>query len=276
MITDSKGTLLINSDKYNDHVYDYHLGVYTFLETNFDKKLKDYLKKLKQFRELRNERLKDPTIYDQLPHIKGNQWNARKRDLKQIEKLLKETKNLDILEIGAWNGWLSNRLSKMGHNVTAIDYFMDEYDGLAAKKHYIDNNWTAIQMDVDEIDVIKKKMDLIVFNNNFSYLSDPFTILKKAKALLKDEGMIFILGLAFFSETTHINNHFSKLIVKYKEQYGLDLFVKPCKMYFTESDKTLFKKSGIQLKWFPWFLKSQISSFFYKNKPAFFFGLYKK
>ena len=43
---------------------------------------------------------------------------------------------LDILDIGAGNGWLSNRLAQKGHRPVAVDIFTDGLDGLGAARHY--------------------------------------------------------------------------------------------------------------------------------------------
>src|SRR6267378_6158682 len=43
---------------------------------------------------------------------------------------------LRILDLGAGNGWLSNRLAQRGHSVTAIDLSDDPFDGLGAGRHY--------------------------------------------------------------------------------------------------------------------------------------------
>src|SRR5205823_5411746 len=44
-------------------------------------------------------------------------------------------RRLKILDLGAGNGWLANRLTQRGHSVTAIDLLDDALDGLGAARH---------------------------------------------------------------------------------------------------------------------------------------------
>ena len=75
---------------------------------------------------------------------------------------------LKILDLGAWNGWLSNQLSSDGHElVTAIDYFLHERDGLAAKKYY-PNEFLAIQMDLEDLSILPYNYDIIIINRGFT------------------------------------------------------------------------------------------------------------
>ena len=45
-------------------------------------------------------------------------------------------RNLNILDLGAGNGWMSYRLALRGHLPVAVDLLSSELDGLAAATHY--------------------------------------------------------------------------------------------------------------------------------------------
>src|SRR5438094_2355426 len=66
----------------------------------------------------------------------ADQWRIRARTYRYFESKLLPRKSVDILDLGAGNGWMSYRLSLRGHRPVAVDIFVDERDGLAAARHY--------------------------------------------------------------------------------------------------------------------------------------------
>ncbi len=59
---------------------------------------------------------------------------SRRGVLAEIEKEI--GRPLDILDLGAGNGWMSYRLSLREHKPVALDIFSDSGDGLRSTRHY--------------------------------------------------------------------------------------------------------------------------------------------
>src|SRR5206468_10737021 len=57
---------------------------------------------------------------------------------------------MDVLDLGAGNGWLCHRLSRLGHRCTAVDLLDDADDGLGALAHYPTAS-TRVQADFDRL-----------------------------------------------------------------------------------------------------------------------------
>ncbi len=89
----------------------------------------------------------------------------------------------------------------MGHKVTAVDFFNDAYDGLAAKKHY-PANWKTIQMDLDDLSVLDFQYELIIINRCLQYFADPVSYVRAAQAKLSPTGMMILTGLQFLRDPT--------------------------------------------------------------------------
>src|ERR1700733_1609610 len=70
---------------------------------------------------------------------------------------------LDVLDLGAGNCWLSNRLSGRGHRVVAVDIFDDERDGLRAAHHY-PTVFRVLESSFDDLPLRSCGFDLAIFN----------------------------------------------------------------------------------------------------------------
>ena len=84
-------------------------------------------------------------------------------------------RSLDILDIGAGNGWLSYRLTLRGHRCAAVDLLDNHWDGLGAAHHYLSNLTTpfaVLQAEMDRLPFADSQFDLVIFNASFHYSTD--------------------------------------------------------------------------------------------------------
>ena len=132
-----------------------------------------------------------------------------------------------MLEIGAWNHWLTNRLNKDGHQLTAIDYFIDQFDGLGAKTHYKSNEWLSIQLNLERLDIIDETFDIIIVNRAIIYFKDPLSVLKALKEKLKPNGQIIITGLIYDRYPGKFMTRFNALNEEFEIKEGFSLAIKP-------------------------------------------------
>ncbi len=259
----------------NGHHFSQKEGILSLFSQKEAERAAVFLEKFQAFREKSGLRITEESLYPQLPFVQnglaGTSWKARAFDLKYIFSQLEKNKSLEILEIGAWNGWLSHQLAEAGHDVTAIDIFMDKYDGLAAMQFY-PQTWNCLQMDIEEVDkLISAKFDLIILNWGAAYISDLPLYVDKLKTMLKEKGKIIFIGIAVYLNPTQKATEIAAFNAVYKAEYGTDLFFKPCKGYLTWEDKKKLEKKGVKLKLYP-FWRSQLRALLMRKGAVAFYG----
>ena len=108
---------------------------------------------------------------------------------------------LKILDLGAGNGWLANRLAQRGHSVTAIDLLDDPLDGLGASRHF-GAAFAAVLAEFDRLPVNDDVIDLAVFNAAFHYSTNYATTLKETLRTLHPHGTLVILDSPMYRDPT--------------------------------------------------------------------------
>ncbi|HRQ22820.1 MAG TPA: methyltransferase domain-containing protein, partial [Anaerolineales bacterium] len=93
-------------------------------------------------------------------------WKIRAASFLALTGLLKAESN--VLDVGAGNGWLSNRLSSLGHHVWAVDLLVNPEDGLGAWTFY-ETKFTPIQAEFVHLPFAEQSVDAIIFNASFHY-----------------------------------------------------------------------------------------------------------
>jgi SAM-dependent methyltransferase len=125
-------------------------------------------------------------------------WRIRSRSFNVlVNKVLTRLQNplersLKILDLGAGNGWLSNRLSAQGDRVIAVDLLVNEQDGLGAWKYY-EHGFVPLQAQFDHLPVMDRFADAVIFNASLHYTEDYARTLKEALRVLSNEGWIVIM-----------------------------------------------------------------------------------
>lgn len=189
----------------NGHAYVWRDGVLVLLSAAFGRRLQAFLDPFAAYRAQEGARLLDPAQYPLLPAgpaVAANfQWNIRRADLHLVQRLLPAARPRHILEVGAWNGWLTHHLALAGHHVTAVDYFDDVYDGLRAHKHYAET-WTSIQMDLEDLSLLAASFEVVILNHCLAFFTDPLASVAQARACLAPTGRLLMIGLAFFRDPT--------------------------------------------------------------------------
>jgi SAM-dependent methyltransferase len=114
--------------------------------------------------------------------------------LRHVVKPLAQARQrpLQLLDLGAGNGWLSYRLAQQGHQVAAVDLLLNERDGLGAHRHY-EVAFTAVQASFDHLPFAPDQADLIVFNGSLHYASSAEHTLSQALPLLRPRGRLVIM-----------------------------------------------------------------------------------
>ncbi len=249
-------------------------GIYNLISIEESEKVDYFLKSFENYRDLNKLKITNTKFYEGLPFsISTSPWLERQKDVKFISKIIEGKTNLKILDVGAWNGWLSNYLTKKSHRLVALDLFTDSYDGLGAHKHY-KSKYISIQVYPDEIFRIKDAFDLIIFNRNWAFFQNPQKVFEDAKRILSPNGTILFTGLAFYQNPIIAKKQLEKTNKNFKKSYGIPLLYKNSKGYLTLKDKLFFEKNNALL-----FLDNPIKNFvklLFPKKPKIYYATYTK
>lgn len=145
--------------------------------------------------------------YRDLTGANQAQWAIRARTFRYLERKILPTLEagrgpLDILDLGAGNGWLSYRLALRGHRPVAVDLMTDSRDGLSAAQHfssYLDLLFPCFQAELDILPFGDSQFDVAVFNASFHYSEDYQRTLGEALRCVKPGGAIVVADTAWYS-----------------------------------------------------------------------------
>jgi SAM-dependent methyltransferase/uncharacterized protein YbaR (Trm112 family) len=106
---------------------------------------------------------------------------------------------LAILDVGAGNGWLANRLAGAGHQVAAVDLLTNTTDGLGAHIHY-ETAFLAVQAEFDRLPFEASTADLVVFNGSLHYAAAYEETLGEALRVLRPQGQLAIMDSPLYHD----------------------------------------------------------------------------
>jgi len=115
------------------------------------------------------------------------------------EDMARHSENARILDLGAGNCWLSNRLSAKGLDVAAIDLSINIRDGLGAHIHY-DEDFVPVQADFNALPFDRGQFQLAIFNASFHYAVNFERALNEVKRVLQDDGQVVILDSPLYHD----------------------------------------------------------------------------
>jgi SAM-dependent methyltransferase len=179
------------------HRYTVDAGVLRLIEPGLEMRLRQLEDALRQDRQGNSKRIQDTSEFSKLPHARANtdtEWRLRDEDVRIIRRSLGSERRLSVLDLGAWNCWLSNQLATLGHDVIAADYFGDSFDGLGAIRHY-GSEFSAIQIDLSDLSVLDRLFDVVVINHGLAFFADPIAHVRNALSKVRQNGLLVVLGL---------------------------------------------------------------------------------
>lgn len=135
-------------------------------------------------------------------NINYSEWKTRKETANRFINYLR-TKNqkLTILDIGCGNGWFSNKINELKHNVIGLDINMQELE--QANRVFNQNSKNNIQFvyaSVFQSNIpFSNKFDIITLNASVQYFPDFKLLMSNLKLFLKPNGEIHILDSPFYN-----------------------------------------------------------------------------
>src|SRR5579859_6917079 len=216
-------------------------GLYRFLLPERWDELQPFLEQYRQVRQQDGYRTRTPADYNSLPwldarHPDAGIWQVRAQSFAYVRRLRPATKRdgLLILDLGAGNGWLSNRLSALGQRCVAVDCLDDAEDGLGAYKHY-STVFARVQADFDDLPFAPAQFDLVVFNASLHYAPDVLKTLRHACRVLAAHGRLVVMD----SPTFRSNESGRQMLIEQQQQFrarfGLSDILQPGVGYLTKA-----------------------------------------
>lgn len=136
------------------------------------------------------------------------------------------------LDLGAGNGWLSNRMAEAGHEVHAVDILDNDLDGLGATRHYR-TSFTPVQASFDQLPYGDKVFDLIVFNASFHYSVDYARTLEHVLAKLVPGGVIAVLDTPVYRKRESGLRMVEEREARFLQRYGTPSRALPMQNFLT-------------------------------------------
>ena len=182
-------------------------GIYRFLLPERQQALAPFLELYRRVRDHDGYRSQRGAYYCALPEVPADDPQAATWRLRAatFAAMLRQARfaptparsGLDVLDLGAGNGWLSNRLSALGHQCVAVDLLDDSGDGLGAAQHYT-THFTRLQADFDRLPLRPAQFDRVVYNGALHYSAELEFSLRHGLSMLRPGGLLAILDSPTF------------------------------------------------------------------------------
>lgn len=258
------------------HAFGCEDGVVRLFSAAFASRFLPFQQQFDQYRATHDLTIRQPAAYPDLPYGEATrgqfEWRLRQYDLALIRRLLARRPGPQrVLEVGAWNGWLTHWLAADGHQVTAVDYFDNEFDGLRAMKHY-GERWQAVQMDLEDLAALPAYFDVVILNRCLQFFTNPLAAVAQSQARLAAGGILLLAGLAFMRDTAAAAQRAADFRAHLQAQ-GITYF-KRFKGYLDFGDYAALQEAGVRLRWQGRLLPANLKSWLQASRPRYYYGLW--
>ena len=179
-----------------------------------------------------------------------------------------------LLDLGAGNGWLSNRLSAQGDRVVAVDVLVNEQDGLGAWKYY-EHSFIPVQAQFDHLPIMDRFADAVIFNASFHYSEVYVKTLKEALRIISREGLIIIMDSPVYRRAGSGERMVEERQAQFKEKFGFASDNLQSENYLMYARlKELAQQLNLKWKFITpfyglnWMVRPLISALFRRREPA--------
>lgn len=200
----------------------------------------------------------DPRELPEMPHLGARRgdpaWRQRLADLLVVRGVLAVgygRRRLRVLEIGAWNHWLTAHLSAWGHEVVAMDTFVDSVDGLGARRWHQRPRWLSVQLDLRDVRPLGQGWDVVILNRCLQFTDRPARWLRQVPALLAPGGAAVLLGLNFFARPAAKIRATAALQSAFRGATGRSLFLHPTRGWLGRVDAAGMARLGVRMWPYP-------------------------
>lgn len=209
-------------------------GIWKGLPQQREAYFKRFISEYQTVRAAEGRGSEDPEYYLALPYrdLSGrnvSQWAIRARTFRYIEhKVLPPIEAIhpaamEVLDLGADNGWMSYRLALRGHRPAAVDLLINDHDGLGAAVHFqqsLPALFPRFQAELEHLPFADHQFDLAIFNASFHYSEDYERTLREAFRCLRPGGAVIIADTAWYRRDESGQKMLSERRHAFLAQYG--------------------------------------------------------
>jgi SAM-dependent methyltransferase len=168
------------------------------------------------------------TYYRMLPLVAASdphagEWRIRRESFGTLERQVLgrlAASAARVLDLGAGNCWLSNRLAALGVRPVAVDRLDDDVDGLRACRHYR-VPFAVVQADFDALPFPADSFDAIIFNASLHYAPDPVRSLGEARRVLAPGGVVAVMDSPIFTNVEDGEQMLEEQRDRFRTEYGI-------------------------------------------------------
>ena len=166
----------------------------------------------------------DESYYRTFPYHASSDWKIRATSFNAFVKQViipfeKNKRPLQILDLGAGNGWLSNQLASRGHSVAAIDLTINNFDGLGCHRFY-DSTFLPTQAEFDYLPFPDKSVDIVLFNASLHYSVNYEQTLFEAQRVLDMGGKLVVLDSPVYRDAGSGRSMVREREEQFTKRYG--------------------------------------------------------
>jgi SAM-dependent methyltransferase/uncharacterized C2H2 Zn-finger protein len=228
-------------------VLDHQRGILLALPPERQEHYKRFLTEYQIVRAAEGRGSKDAAYYLALPFrdLTGknqSQWSIRAQTYRYVErellpKVAGNRSGITILDLGAGNGWLSYRLSLLGHRPVAVDLLINDSDGLGAATHYLqklERLFPRFQAELDALPFEGTHFDCVIFNASFHYSENYSKTLGEAIRCLRKGGVVIIADTPWYSKEESGRQMLRERRAFFQQQYGFPSDALASREYLTD------------------------------------------
>jgi ubiquinone/menaquinone biosynthesis C-methylase UbiE len=254
-------------------------GIWRFLLPEREETYARFIRDYEAVRRFEGRGSADESYYQTLPYHPTRDWKIRAASfdafIKQVLVPIENTgKHLRIVDMGAGNGWLSNRLTSRGHEVASIDLTVNDFDGLGCHRFY-ESTFTLVQAEFDYLPFPNRSVDMILFNASLHYtVNYEQTLLETSRALNAD-GKLVVLDSPIYRDAGSGSRMVREREEQFTKRYGFPSNHLQSENYLTYSRlQELARKLNLEWKFITpfysiqWQLRPVIARLLGRREPA--------
>lgn len=197
-------------------------GIWKFLPPERESYYQRFISDYEMVRHLEGRFSADASYYRALPFqdLSGKfpaDWRIRAASFLALQKILPATST--VLDVGAGNGWLSNRLSLLGYDVCAVDLLLNPEDGLGAGKHY-QSLFEKVQSEFMHLPFPKESVSSVIFNASFHYSENYEATLSEVLQILSPNGMVIVMDSPVYGSSKFGEQMMAEQRASFLRRYG--------------------------------------------------------
>lgn len=205
-------------------------GIWRFIEAERQARFKRFINEYETIRLAEGRWAADPAIYRQLPftpddHPAANMWQQRANSfnvfVRSILSDMEEGKQspLNILDLGAGNGWLANQMAQRGHEAVAVDLTVNDFDGLGVHPNY-DRPIVPIEAEFDHLPLEDDLFDLVIFNASLHYSTNYAQTLSEGFRTTKNNGRLVVIDTPIYQNAASGRQMIAEREANFEQRFG--------------------------------------------------------